>query len=60
MDYAYIIYDKPNNISICKKPKIYQCSVALTVTGAVRGSPNEKLFIPYISIWYNQCKDNVW
>lgn len=43
LGYAYIIYDKPNNISICKKPKIYQCSVALTVTGAVRGSPNEKL-----------------
>ena len=44
LDYADIIYDKPNNMNICKKIESLQYNTALAITGAIRGSSKEKLF----------------
>ena len=42
LDYADIIYDKPNNMNICNK--ILRFNAALAITGAIRGSSKEKLY----------------
>ena len=44
LDYANIIYDKPNNTNICNKIESLQYHAALAITGAIRGSSKEKLF----------------
>ena len=44
LDYADIIYGKPNNMNICKKIESLQYNTALAITGAIRGSSKEKLF----------------
>ena len=38
LDYADIIYDKPNKMNICNKMESLQYNTALAVTGAIRGS----------------------
>ena len=43
LDYADIIYDKPNNMNICNKIESLQYNAALAITGAIRGSSKEKL-----------------
>ena len=44
LDYADIIYDKPNNMNICNKTKGLQYNAVLAITGAIRGSSEEKLY----------------
>ena len=44
LDYADIIYDKPNNMNIENKTESLQYSATLAVTGAIRGSSKEKLY----------------
>ena len=44
LDYADIIYDKPNNMNICNKIESLQYNAALAITGTIRGSSKEKLF----------------
>ena len=44
LDYADIIYDKPNNVNICNKIESLQHNSALDITGAIRGSSKEKLY----------------
>ena len=38
LDYADIIYDKPNNINIFDKIESLQYNAVLTITGAITGS----------------------
>ena len=44
LDYADIIYDRPNNMNICNKIKSLQYIAALAITGAIRRSFKENLF----------------
>ena len=44
LDYADIIYGKPNNMNICNKIESLQYNAALAITGAIRGLSKEKLF----------------
>ena len=44
LDYADIIYDRPNNEPFKSKLESIQYNAALAITGAVRGSSMEKLF----------------
>ena len=44
LDYADIIYDKPNDMSICNKIGSLQYNAVLAITGAIRGSSKEKLY----------------
>ena len=43
LNYADIIYDKPNNELFCKIIKIVQYNVRLAITGAIQGISQEKL-----------------
>ena len=44
LDYADIIYNKPNNMSICNKIESLQYNAALTIAGDIRESSKEKLY----------------
>ena len=44
LDYADIIYDKPFNESFKEKLEKVQCSAALIVTGAIKGTSRECLY----------------
>ena len=44
LDYADIIYDQPNNLSLCNKIETCQCNAAVAITGAIRGSSKERLY----------------
>ena len=44
LDYADIVYDQPNNLSLCNKIETCQCNAALAITGAIRGSSKERLY----------------
>ena len=44
LDYADVIYDKPNNMNICYKIESLQYNAALAITGAIRGPSKEKLY----------------
>ena len=41
LDYADIIYDKPNKMNICNKMESLQQNTALAIAGAIRGSSKE-------------------
>ena len=43
LNYADIIYDKPNNELSCKIIEIVQYNVRLAITGAIQGTSQEKL-----------------
>ena len=46
LDYGNIVYDKPNNETLIKLRKHIekaQCDAALAITGAIRGTSQEKL-----------------
>ena len=42
-DYGGAIYDQPENESFCSKIEIVQYNVSLAITGAIRGTSQEKL-----------------
>ena len=44
LDYADSIYDKPNNELSCKKIDTVQYKACLTITGAIQGTSQEKLY----------------
>ena len=43
LDYADIIYDQPNNLTLCNKIETCQYNAAVAITGAIRGSSKERL-----------------
>ena len=44
LDYADIIYNKPNNMSVCNKIESLQYNAALPIAGDIRESSKEKLY----------------
>ena len=44
LDYADVIYDRPNNNSFSEKIESIQYNAALAITGAIRGTSKEKLY----------------
>ena len=44
LDYGDILYDQPNNKSLCQKIETVQCNAALAVTGAIKGTSQIKLY----------------
>ena len=44
LDYADIIYDKPNNMNICYKIESLRYNAALAIAGTIKGSSKEKLY----------------
>ena len=45
MNYADVIYDQPNNISFSEKIDSIHYNDALAITGAIRGSSKEKIYL---------------
>ena len=43
LDYANVLYDQAYNMSFLQKLKSIQYIVCLVITGAIRGTSNEKL-----------------
>ena len=44
LDYGDIIYDQPNNESFCRKIESVQYNAALAITGAIRGTSQDKIY----------------
>ena len=44
LDYGAIIFDQPENESICKKIESVQYNAPLAITGAIQGTCTEKLY----------------
>ena len=44
VDYGDIIYDQPQNESICNKIESVQYKAALAITGAIQGTSREKIY----------------
>ena len=44
LDYGDILYDQPNNKSLCQKIKTVQYNAALAITSAIKGTPQIKLY----------------
>ena len=44
LDYDDVLYDQPNNESLCQKIESVQYNAALTVAGAIKGISQMKLF----------------
>ena len=44
LDYGDIIYDQPNNESFCNLIEKIQYNAALAITGAIKGTPQHKLY----------------
>ena len=44
LDYGDVLYDQPNNESLCQKIESVQYNAALTVTGAIKGTSQMKLY----------------
>ena len=44
LDYCDTMYDQPNNISFCTKIERIQYNAALTMTGAIKGTSQTKLY----------------
>ena len=44
LDYGDILYDQPNNKSLCQKIETVQYNAALAVTGAIKGTSQIKLY----------------
>ena len=42
--YSDILYDQPNNESLCQKIESFQYNAALAFTGAIRGTSQMKLY----------------
>ena len=44
LGYGDVLYDQPNNESLCQKIESVQYNAALTVTGAIKGTSQMKLY----------------
>ena len=44
LDYGDIIYDQPNNKSLCQKTEATQYNAALSITGAIKGTSQIKIY----------------
>ena len=44
LDYGDVIYDQPENKSFSSKIESVQCNASLAITGAIRGTCQEKLY----------------
>ena len=56
LDYGDVIYDQPNNISLCKKIESIQYNAALPITGAIRGTSKERMY-QELGFEYLSCSD---
>ena len=65
IDYGDIIYDQPQNESICQKLESVQYKAALAITGAIKGSSREKIYqeLGFESLksrrWYKRLYHNI-
>ena len=57
LDYGDILYDQPNNATFCKKIESLQHKAALTITGAIQGTSQEK---PFEELGYKTLKSGRW
>ena len=44
LDYGDVLYDQPNNDSLCQKIESVQYNAALAITGAIKGTSQIKLY----------------
>ena len=44
LDYGDIIYDQPDNENFCQKLESFQYNAALAITGAIKGTSQDKLY----------------
>ena len=44
IDYGDIIYEQPQNESICEKIESVQCKATLAITGAIQGTSRNKIY----------------
>ena len=44
LEYGNILFDQPNNESLCQKIETIQCNVGLVITGAIKGRSQIKLY----------------
>ena len=44
LDYGDILYDQPNNKSLCQKIETIQCNTALAITGMIKGTSKIKIY----------------
>ena len=44
LHHGHVIYDQSSSKSSLSRIESIQCNAALAITGAIRGSPREKLF----------------
>ena len=55
LDYSEIISDQPNNESFCTKIEHMQCNAALAITGAIKGTSQNKLLKNWdLSLWNSE------
>ena len=45
LDYGDVVYDQPSNNPFSNKLKFVQCNAALAVTGAIKSTSPEKLYL---------------
>ena len=57
LDYGDVIYDQPNNQTLCDRIESVQYDAALAITGAIRGTSKIKL---YNEIGLESLKDRRW
>ena len=57
IDYGDIIHDQPQNESFCEKLESVQYTVALAITGAIKGSSREKI---YQKLGFESLKSRRW
>ena len=57
LDYGDIVYDQPNNSSLCEKIESLQYNAALAITGTIKDSSKEKL---YQELGFESLKDRRW
>ena len=57
IDYGDIIYDQPQNESFCEKLESVQYKAALAITGAIKGTSREKI---YLELGLESLKERRW
>ena len=57
IDYGDIIYDQPQNESFCEKLESVQYKAAVTITGAIQGTSQEKI---YLELGLESLKNRRW
>ena len=57
LDYANVIFDKPNNTTFSNRIESAQYNAALAITGTIRGTSKEKL---YQELGFETMKERRW